>query len=376
MKKIHLVIGDEDTKYIELFANYIRATEHAGKFSIKLFSQKENMEQYLETQSHINVLLATPAMLPDDIRSISSSVSAGSVIKLEDDRLSSVEVDLPSVYKYQPLNKLISEILAIYYDEHGKQTSLLGKDQQSQVVAIYSATGGTGKTTFAVNLCRQIALQGASVFYLNLELMNSTPMFFAGDEESDVSSQVLYYAKANPKQLVSKIESLKKHDAYSKIDYFDLAVNAEEMLDLSEQDVEQLIDGLINTENYNYIVIDLDDAFDDRVKAALKSSSRIFWLLNNDLQSFHKTAYLLQQIDQLLEYSVSDQVHLTLNRHTGQLAEGLSAYGLSVRGYLPYIPEWKNVHDSDQLTSSPVFDEEVLKLFSEVFAPNRGVPID
>ncbi|QGS68933.1 hypothetical protein CV093_12395 [Oceanobacillus sp. 143] len=63
---------------------------------------------------------------------------------------------------------------------------------------------------------------------------------------------------------------MKKYDPYSMVDYFDIEINADELLEFNESDVKRLINGIVETGSYDYIVIDLDSSLHERNIAALK----------------------------------------------------------------------------------------------------------
>lgn len=371
MKKIQLVMADADSAYLESVAAYIRDSNEESKFTMKLFSDKTRLQNHLNSEPFIDILLVSPEMLPEPNQ-------ADLTIVLEDDRIIEYEAEHPSVFKYQPLNQLLSRILSIYYENRGKVEGLGNGGNRTRVLSVYSAAGGAGKTTLAVNLCKQMALMDQRVFYLNFELLHSTSLFFTSTEAYH-SSQILYYLKANPDQLISKIESLKQHDPYNKVDYFDLPVNAEEMQDLSETDTEKLITSLIEMENYDSIIIDLDSAIEERTRASFKRSDQILWLLNNDVQSLHKTSFLLEECDSIYgeKNDVKKKTMLILNKHTGQSPEGLSHFNLpAIQHYLPYIPEWKNVQQGSQVLISSTFSDELLSIIKTTDETLRGAELD
>lgn len=66
MRKISLVIGDEDLSYIESLANYIRNSDYSSRFDVKLFSQPEHLEQYVNSNNKVNVLLATKTFIDEN----------------------------------------------------------------------------------------------------------------------------------------------------------------------------------------------------------------------------------------------------------------------------------------------------------------------
>lgn len=374
IKKIRLVLANADVAYNESISNYIHSSSDATKFDIKLCSNKDSLEQYLANEARIDILLASADILPQDLFEDQERLT----MLLEDDQISDEQTARPAVFKYQPLNQLVSEILSTYYEHYGKVQSFLDRNGGARVISVYSPVGGSGKTTAAVNLSKEIALQDYKVFYLNLELLNSTPLFFTSPEDHP-SSQILYFVKANQEQLVAKIESLKKYHPYSKVDYFDLAVSAEEMLALTERETEIFISGLIDTGSYDFIIIDLDSSVQDRVKASLKKSDQIVWLLNHDLQSFHKTYHMLNTADSIFgeNVGIGDKSILFLNHYTGHLPDELRRFDLPIKGYLPYMPEWKNMHSGQQMMSSSSFAEQLLTLMQEnTKSEAGGVTVD
>ncbi|QGS68934.1 AAA family ATPase [Oceanobacillus sp. 143] len=75
-------------------------------------------------------------------------------------------------------------MLAIYYDRNQTAGKYLARSKQTKVLSVYSPVGGAGKTTIAVNLSKQLALNNAKVFYLNLELINTTSLYFSSSEDN------------------------------------------------------------------------------------------------------------------------------------------------------------------------------------------------
>src|SRR5690606_12679878 len=81
---------------------------------------------------------------------------------------------LPIVYKYQSVNSLLSDVLQHYERHSGIRAKRLAvEDKSTRFIGVYSASGGTGKTTIAVGLAELLAAAGKRVFYLNMESMPS-----------------------------------------------------------------------------------------------------------------------------------------------------------------------------------------------------------
>ena len=88
------------------------------------------------------------------------------------------------------------------------------------MVTLFSASGGVGKTTVALNLIRQAGQRGLRTFYLNLEALNATSLLF-GIGEPDSLSQLLYSLQAHPEQWGELLEKLCRHQAQLRTDFLD-----------------------------------------------------------------------------------------------------------------------------------------------------------
>ncbi|WP_062354503.1 AAA family ATPase [Bacillus kwashiorkori] len=370
MKKIRTVFFDNDNAYLNSFINYVRTAQEGNKFELKLFTSEDNLHNFFKEKQTIDLLLVGSKKLAEQYAYQLNCV----VINLESKRITEDHREFFSLYKYQPLNKLISNILAILY-EQTKNITGVQVSNHTKVISIYSSSGGTGKTVTAVQLSRQLSLQNYKVFYLNLELYHSTQLFFQSPDDKH-TSQILYYLKANPNQLMAKIETLKKKDARTNVEYFDMAVSAEEMMELSEGEVNNLIDCLKGTENYDYIIIDLESTVQPRIQAALNKSDYILWVVGADMQSFFKTKKMLEELGAIFSGQTTDfytKSIFVINRYTGELNEELKKYNFDIHGFLPYVPEWNNLHTNIQLESIPFINEKIINLIKEQLEISRGV---
>lgn len=362
MEKIQLVIADGDPIYLEYFCNFIRTTEFSDKFILKSFSRRESLERYLGMEEKIDVLLVQSNLLPELF-----SASGVMTIYLAEDEKAQLDTNPPTLYKYQPLNQFLSKVTSYYLEKHHLPTRS-GNSSRTQVIAIYSAMGGCGKTITAINFAHQMAALDKKVLYLNFEFLNSTARLFP-DEERNHFSRILYYLKANTTQLMTKIEELKRHDLQTRIDYFEPLQNPEEMLDMTKEDVTHLIESIVKMGGYDLVILDLESTTHERIVSALLNSDFVFWMLHDDVQCLEKSRLLLTEYERLLdnEYpTLIKKSKFVMNRYMGRLVNNLRDYGFELDAHLPYIPEWKTVIHIDQLTKAPFFNKEVVKLYDSV----------
>lgn len=373
MKKLQLILLDSDSLYLKSFGEYILSSNLNAKFDVKLFSNTLSFKQHLSSGQTYDVLLIQPSLYDSGI----IGNEKGLVVLLKEEEAAE-EGPLFSVFKYQPLNQLISSILSVYYENHSSLSGYSRNGGKTKVISIYSPSGGSGKSTISANMSRQLALRGDKVFYLNLELMNTTSLYFRSQQDQP-SLQILYYLKARPNQLLAKVEALKKYDPESKVDYFDLPPCPDEMMAITKEETKRLIYALIETQSYDYIIIDLDSAIHDRIAAAFEESSLIIWLLNNDLQSFHKTSAYIERMNEIIgtDHDIEGKLAFIMNRFNGQFPEAYMKYNLPIQGYLSNIQEWALGTEPQQQYYHPLFTQELLSIVEDIVVRNQvGVTID
>lgn len=369
MKKINLVIASNNLEYLEYLLSYLRESEYADSFIIKTFSKSETLIEFLQANNQFELLLVEPHLLPQNII-LANTI----IIQLLDNPQTNIETSYHTMYKYQPLNLLFSQIAAIYSEANGQVLKNIDQNREKRVISVYSTTGGVGKSTIAINLAREAAYRGKKVFYLNLEWISTTASFFSMNNTNDFS-KVIYYLKSNNGQLNSKLSGFRKFDPTTKIEYFEPVLNPNELLDLTVEDIQILIDGLLEVGGYEIIVIDLDSTLNDYVVGAFNRSNNIIWALLDNPIYIHKTEQLFNQLKQLFknQYTAYEQKFVfILNRHLGSIRNDFTDLNLSINPsiHLPYVPEWKFISDIDQLYASEQFNQQIQKLYNTLSQAN------
>jgi cellulose biosynthesis protein BcsQ len=363
MGKIQLLLLDGDSHYAEKFAAFTRASEFSERLQVKVFTKMEFVEKQMESDNSPAVLLVseelllTPASWPASLCVIrlSSSLAEGEIADSAE----------PSLYRFQPLQQLLTRLLAYYKEQHHEKAALSKKS--TQVVSFFSAVGNSGKTMAAVHLAKELAFRGKRVFYLNLESLNSVSQLLRGTD-SQHFSQILYYARTSPGLLGSKLELMKKLDPRLGFNYLSPSSQLREAQEMSSEDTKLLIEAIITINHYDYIVVDLEASLQPRIATALSMSDYILWLVLDDLNCLEKTKALKKLL------AAQTGITYILNKYTGSIYNDFDSADIPLQGYLPYIPEWKTVHAPEQILSHPVFSEQVFEQFETIaLSPSGGV---
>jgi MinD-like ATPase involved in chromosome partitioning or flagellar assembly len=357
-----LVILDSDTAFIDMLSSYIRTTELAERFTVKSFTSREQGVAFLERTRENCILLIHQSFFPLPKEVFRHPI--GCTLLLSDTIADSDGLEYPVLFKFQPLNQLMTQVIGHYND--ASYAPLRGKNR-TEVLAIYSATGGTGKTVLSLNMAKQAALAGQNVFYFNLEMFNSASLILHSSGK-EAFAQLLYYAKTNPKQLSAKIGQLASYHHELAFHFLDPLTNMKEFNEMSADDVKTIIDALVSVGIYHRIIVDLESSLHPRIIAALEKCDRLYWLVLDDPQQIYKTLSMVKQLcclDGINGTDILNKSGMILNKHTEQWLNPLNHLGLRRAGVLPYIPQWKSYGHMEQLLRSVPFQEQVMKLLKE-----------
>jgi cellulose biosynthesis protein BcsQ len=355
MRKIRLVIADLNTKYLDLLSDFIMTTEYNEKFTIQTFSQQESFDKYRTEPRDTDLLLVDTELLSDMLPAIDTS----RIFVLADH--DSTRNSLIHINKYQPLNQLLDRILSIYFAKEGIEQNPIIGSKKTKTISVFSAIGFCGKTTLSLNLCKILSEQGHKVFYLNLEYMSSPVI--QGDNDNAFSKLLYHIKNKTLEQVEMQLEVLKQHNQTLRFDYVPAPRMAQEMLDMNRQDSNMIIDVIVKSGQYDYLVIDLEASLQERILGALQKSDVVYWLLIDDINCLFKTQRLIEELQLIYNNTnLQPKVSYVLNKSLNQRFNDIQSFGINIQGSLPYIPEWKAVYNLQQFYSSMEFLRAVRNL--------------
>ncbi|GAF08202.1 AAA family ATPase [Paenibacillus pini] len=274
--------------------------------------------------------------------------------------------------KYQPLPELLTSILNVCRSSSKLPSARRNvQDKQTEVIGVVSAVGGSGKTTAALNLAKQIGNAGLSVFYLNLEMINSSAIFprkGRNVEDAQGLPRLLYELKAAQEDKEAEPVSLASftvHHSDIKADLFECVTNLKELLQLGKSETNELLDCITDSGSYDVVIIDTDSGMNNRTETVIEKSGRLVWVMLDDLINMHKHeewfSYLERTEPSFFE-DIRSKSSFVINRYVGNLVNELPSCISDIDGVLPYIPSWKQNSHEELLLSSPIYQRDIQKL--------------
>ncbi|WP_454192754.1 nucleotide-binding protein [Paenibacillus sp. Marseille-Q7038] len=383
-----VLLASSSLEYVESLLDFIQGSSYSAVFQVTAFSQPEAMSRYIEELS--SSFLPNLVVVEEPfIEKWNSSPFSNKVPILLFTEQPVPEENHTKIRKYQPLPAILAKweevLLSSSRREKGRFTG-----EQTWVIGVNSASGGCGKTTVALNLAKQLGRSGYSVFYLNLETIDSTGPFLhttsidrQSESSGDSFSQLLYQLRAN-KNSNSTIRGEKKDKIDLKpytirneriqADCFLPAKNRKELLQMSKSDTSELIRLLTESGQYHFVIADHDSVWDLRSEAVMEESQLLVWLLSDDIHTMNKCKEWMKfhmQLDPERYENMMRKTWYVINRYMGNMENELPVEGMNAEHYLPYIPSWKQMREPDLLLSSPIYQKEMSKLCEAIGVMNR-----
>ncbi|XID93063.1 CpaE family protein [Paenibacillaceae bacterium WGS1546] len=354
-----VVLAVSEREYAAKLAGFMREEEPG--WEVAAFTHESALRRELQDGPAVDLLIGEPPLLlaVEGLRR-----PAGKTIALVDAEGECSGSSWPEALRYQSLPALLSAIRSAAGMEAGPQA------QGCRIWAVFSATGGTGKTAVALNLARQAGERGLRVFYLNLEALNATSLLF-GRGEPDSLSRLLYALQAHPEQWDSLFKQICRHQPHLRADYFDAPEHPGERLAMTSERLASLLERIRGCGKYDAIVVDPDSGAGDWHLELLGLSDRVVWLCQDDAQNLKKAGLLYQNWRDRLEESPHKLLFVMNKANGAKPINRWSLPGPAPAAVLPYIPQWKAIDQPGRLLSVPAFAGAIDRLL-ELLAPDDG----
>lgn len=401
MGKLRLVIADADEAYIESLADCLSGS-YSDRFEVSYFTDSSCLEEFLKKSGKlVDILLTSPEMLNGEVLNgagasglagtLSLAGTSGLVrttVLFSDGRQNGTGsrhngTGFHTINKYQHIGRLVGDVIGIITENAADKEVRAYGSRKTRAVAVYSPSGGTGKTTIAAYAAILCSRRGKTAFYLNLENIQSTPAFFESSPETSLS-RVLFYIKEKSPNLVFKIEAAAGIDPGTGVRYFSPLQGVEELEEMHPGEIRQFIYGLKAAGFCDVIFIDMSDSLDSRSRAVLEACDEILLVALCDGRCRLKLKTTAGAFDRFSRDEIPDiwkKVTLVVNKFKNQpfMRSCLEdAVKKPVTAWLPEIPaldNWELDSCEDILPAidgSIEFAGEMTKLTERLFSGDEA----
>ncbi|MDE7321554.1 MAG: hypothetical protein K2N73_02290 [Lachnospiraceae bacterium] len=280
-------ICDNDGDYLKMLQAYL-LKRNPVDFEILTFDTVEKAQRASEEKA-FEILLVGEKIYDENV----AKINAAKVYILQEDGLAGITA-YSVVAKYQSMERLITQILdAFAQDINCGGTGRCGKNRTS-LISCYSPERHSGQSVATLAMAQALADIGNKVLYLNLMPFTGFEEILRAEYEADVTD-FMYFVLNHSDKLPYKLDGLKR--CIHGVDYLPPALDFADLQHISEEDWGRVLDLLLYSSDYTYIVMDLSETCQGFYRI-LEQSDRIYTL--TDKSSVYSRA-MLSHYKKLLE---------------------------------------------------------------------------
>lgn len=283
MKK-RLVICDCDERYRQMMQAYL--IKRMKDFEILTFDSLERAEEYSRKEPFA-MLLVSEQLYETNLQKI----KAGQTFILRENGNKAI-TEFPYIEKYQSMESLIGDIFAEYSESSIFKSCVCHR--KTTIHAFYSPVRKQEQTKAALALGQILARKDKKVLYLNLQPFAGMEESFQIDFPTDITD-FLYFMKKQDCNCAYRLQSMKK--SLCGIDCLAPAADYMDLLTITQQEWLKLLDMLLETGDYDDIILDLSEICQGLYRI-LEQSDRIYSMggvVNTDRNSINQYKKLLEK---------------------------------------------------------------------------------
>lgn len=264
MAAIHLVLADPDGDYLEKLGRYLLKHKQSP-FVLELFTNSEALNTWFESGGTADLIGISENFVNEAV----SYEGIGNRVLLCEEALNSGG---SRIFKYQPLDGLMRELLACCADVV-KPAVPAGRGV-GRMLLVLSADGCECFNPLAPALAAVYGREQGKVFYLNLDPLGATSLFFQTGQTRGLT-EMLYYIKSGKDNLPLRGEACTSHDANCGVDYFLPPLNPRDLFELKAGECESLVQAVLGRGTYDWLIVYRDLRRDEPEEKLLERAESI-----------------------------------------------------------------------------------------------------
>lgn len=287
MANPRIIIADSDINYIApIQLKFIE--EFFDKIQLEVITDKGYYDAYFSDPRNVDILIVSDEFYDSSVRR--HIITHIFVLTEEQEDDATVELSVNKIYKYSSIKEIFNEI-------SGKSSDILDvfvdKKREPEIILVYSASGGCGKTTIAVGVCGCLTKNYKRVLYLSAAYIHTFQRLL--DNPVPISSGEVY---AN---LINNGESIYKDikHAIRKEGFYYLPPFRTSLISLG---IRYSLFGKIAAEakasgDYDYIVVDADSQFNEDAAELLNIASKVIIVTTQSEAAVFATNTLISNLN-------------------------------------------------------------------------------
>lgn len=297
MGKGLIVIMDLEEAYATKLADYFALKSGIG-YDVRVFTDYNSLVEY-DKYNSTDILLISDIFM-DSINELSH---ISQIFILRDYVLEKNSTGFVSIFKYQPCENIIREVMTGYAASATPLFGVLKSNNVSRIISVYSPVKRCGKSTFSI-VAGCLLAKDEPTLYLCLEDYSALSYFTDTTSSGDLSD-LLYYYIQNPLNLDKKLMSLTV--SLQELDFVPPMHFSMDFKCMKGVDWSDFIRAIASLGRYQNIIIDISDSVLD-IFEIFSISDTIYFPILDDVIAKEKISNFENMVCLLGKEDILDKI--------------------------------------------------------------------
>lgn len=337
MARPRIIIADTDINYImPIQLKFVE--EFFEMIDLEIISDGRYFEEVFSSPQTADILIVSEELYEESLK----RHNIGSIFLMTEqyDEKQTDDLNINQIFKYTSIKEIFNVIT-------GKSANALnlqsGGKSESRIFMVYSASGGTGKTTVAMGLATCLTKNYKRVLYINAECLQSFQRLL--DNPTPIAASDIYVKLGNPTEnIYSDISHVIRKEIFSYLPPFKSALMS---LGLEYSVFSHIVRAAKKSGDYDFIIVDADSSFDEEKARMMDVADKVIIVTDQTYAAVYAANTLASSINGLN----TEKYVFLCNNFDKERDNALITSNITVRftvsEYIDHIPHYDQIRCED-----------------------------
>lgn len=287
MAKPRIIIADTDPSYIVPLQLKF-AEDYFEEVDLEIITDACYFDTLFSSPQRADILIISEDLYSLAIRRHNISHIFLMTEQYEED--STADLNVNRIFKYTSIKEIFNEIAGKSAEVFKHKKNAI---QETQVVLVYSASGGTGKTTVAMGVSASLTKNYKRVLYVNAARLQTFQHML--DNSTAITTTDAYARLATPTEDVYQdIKHVIRKEIFNYFPPFKAALMS---LGLQYSIYEKLVRSAKKSGDFDYIVVDADTSFDEEKAELIGLADKVLIITDQRCSAVTATNTLVTNVN-------------------------------------------------------------------------------
>lgn len=286
MAKPRIIIADTDINYIvPLQLKFVE--DFFEKVDLEIITESEYFDTLFSIPQKADILIISDNLYSQDMQR--HNITHIFVMDEQYEEEQTADLNINHIFKYTSIKEIFNEITSKSADVFNIEISA---KEKTQIILVYSACGGAGKTTVAMGISGCLTKNYKRVLYINAGHLQAFQRLL--DNETPIVSSDVYakLAKASD-NIYNEIKHVIRKEQFTYLPPFKAALMS---LGLKYSLYEKIIHSAKKSNDYDYIVVDADSTFDEDIAQLFGIADKVIIVTEQTASAVYATNVLVSNV--------------------------------------------------------------------------------